>query len=132
MVHNTPYSLGYVELIYALQNHMAYGAVKNAAGQYIQASTNSVSAAAAATANAMPDDFRVSLTNAPGAGAYPIASLTWLLIPEVSPDPAKGKILKDFLAWMLQHGESEAAASSYAPLPSAVATKVAGAIQMLK
>ncbi len=132
MVHNTPYSFGYVELIYALQNHMAFGAVRNASGNFIRASTQTVSAAAAATAKAMPDDFRVSITNASGADAYPIASLTWLLIPIQSPDPAKGKILKDFLQWMLQYGEIEAAASAYAPLPPLVAMKVADAIQYLK
>lgn len=132
MVHNTPYSFGYVELIYALQNHMAFGAVRNAAGNFVTASPESVSAAADAAAKSMPDDFRVSLTNAPGREAYPIASLTWLLIPINSPDPAKGKILRDFLQWMLQFGEQEAAASAYAPLPQAVAMKVAGAIQYLK
>lgn len=132
MVHNTPYSFGYVELIYALQNHMSFGSVKNAAGNFVRASSSTVSAAAAATANTMPDDFRVSITNAPGADAYPIASMTWLLIPLNSPDPAKGKILKDFLQWMLQYGEAEAAASAYAPLPPAVAMKVAGAIQYVR
>ncbi len=132
MVHNTPYSFGYVELIYALQNKMAFAAVRNASGNFVRASTETVSAAAAAAAKSMPDDFRVSLTNAPGADAYPIASLTWLLIPVNSPEPAKGKILKEFLQWMLQYGEPEASSSAYAPLPPAVAMKVAGAIQYLK
>ena len=131
MVHNTPYSFGYVELIYALQNHMAFGAVKNSSGNFVRASTQTVSAAAAGLARTMPDDFRISLTNAPGADAYPIASLTWLLVPLRLQDPVKGKVLKDFLQWMLQYGEPEAAAIAYAPLPSAVAAKVAGAVQYL-
>ncbi len=132
MVHNTPYSFGYVELIYALQNRMPFAAVRNASGNYVRASPDTVSAAAAATAKSMPNDFRLSITNAPGANAYPIASLTWLLVPLQSPDPAKGRVLKDFLQWMLQHGEAEAAASAYAPLPAEVAAKVAGAVQYLK
>lgn len=132
MVRNSPYSFGYVELIYAVQNKMSYGVVKNAAGKFIKASTETVTAAAAGAAKNMPNDFRVSITNAPGAEAYPISSFTWLLIPLQSPDAAKGKVLKDFLHWMLEHGEAEAAALTYAPLPKPVAMKVSGAIQYLK
>lgn len=131
MVRNSPYSFGYVELIYAAQNKMLYGQVKNAAGKFVKASTASVTAAAAA-APKMPDDFRVSITNAPGEGSYPIASFTWLLIPLQSPDPAKGKVLHDFLVWMLDHGEQEAAPLSYAPLPKPVADKVRGALNYIK
>ena len=132
MVRNSPFSFGYVELIYAIQNKMSYGTVKNPAGKFVKASTDTVSAAAAGAAKNMPNDFRVSITNAPGADAYPIASFTWLLIPTKSPDAAKGKVLRDFLQWMLEHGESEAAGLAYAPLPKPVASKVAGAINYLK
>ena len=132
MVRNSPYSFGYVELIYAIQNKMAYGTVKNPAGKFVKASTDTVSAAAAGAAKNMPNDFRVSITNAPGADAYPISSFTWLLIPVKSADPAKGKVLRDFLQWMLEHGESEAASLAYAPLPKPVEVKVAGAINYLK
>lgn len=132
MVHNTPYSFGYIELIYALQNHMAFGPVQNRSGQFVRASTESVSAAAASMAQSMPDDFRTSITDVRGDNAYPIASLTWLLVPLQSPDPAKGKALKDFLQWMLQYGEGEAAASAYAPLPPAVSAKVAAALRYLR
>ena len=132
MVRNSPFSFGYVELIYAVQNKMEFGVVQNAAGKFVKASTESVSAAAAGAARNMPNDFRVSITNAPGAGSYPISSFTWLLIPLQSADPAKGKALKDFLHWMLEHGESEAAGLTYAPLPAAVAQKVNGAINYLK
>ena len=124
MVRNSPDSFGYVELIYAEQNHMAFGLVRNAAGNWIKASTDGVTAAAAADANEMPADYRVSITNAPGADSYPISSFTWLLIPEQSQDPAKGKVLHDFLEWMLDHGESEAADMTYAPLPAPVIARV--------
>jgi phosphate transport system substrate-binding protein len=124
MVRNSPDSFGYVELIYAVQNHMAYGLVRNAAGNWIKASTAGVTAAAAADASDMPADYRVSITNAPGADSYPISSFTWLLIPEQSVDPAKGKVLHNFLEWMLDHGESEAASMTYAPLPAPVIARV--------
>jgi phosphate transport system substrate-binding protein len=129
MVRNSPYSFGYVELIYAVQNHMLYGVVKNAAGRWVKASTATVSAAAAGAAKSMPADYRVSITNAPGADSYPISSFTWLLIPEPSKDAAKGKVLHDFLEWMLDHGEAEAASMTYAPLPPAVVKMVRKTIQ---
>jgi phosphate transport system substrate-binding protein len=124
MIRNSPYAFGYVELIYAAQNHMPYGLVKNPAGNWIKASTQTVSEAAAGAAKSMPADYRVSITNAPGANSYPISSFTWLLIPIQSKDPAKGKVLHDFLEWMLDHGEAEAASMTYAPLPPAVVTRV--------
>jgi phosphate transport system substrate-binding protein len=123
MVRNTPYSFGYVELIYALQNHMSFGLVRNAAGRYLKASTAGVTAAAAADAKQMPADYRVSITNAPGPDSYPISSFTWLLIPQHWDDAAKGRVMVDFLNWMLDHGEEEAAGMSYAPLPAAVAAR---------
>jgi phosphate transport system substrate-binding protein len=120
MVRNSPFSFGYVELIYAKANNMEYGYVRNPAGKWLQASTDGVTAAAAGAAKNMPADYRVSITNAPGADAYPISSFTWLLIPIKSDDPAKGKVIKDFLTWMLDKGEAEANQMTYAPLPKSV------------
>jgi phosphate transport system substrate-binding protein len=124
-------SIGYVELIYAVQNKISYGSVKNPAGEFVKASLDSVTAAAAA-APKMPPDFRVSITNAPGKGSYPISSFTWLLIPAQSKDPAKGKILADFLNWMVTDGQKMTAALSYAPLPESVSEKVKEAIKQVK
>jgi phosphate transport system substrate-binding protein len=124
MVRQTPGSMGYVELIYALSNNMSYGAVKNASGKFLQGSPEGVTAAAAAAAKTMPADYRVSITNAPGAASYPISSFTYLLIPLKFADPAKGAAVKEFLNWMLEHGESEAAGMHYAPLPPQVQTMV--------
>lgn len=132
MVRQSPYSFGYVELIYALQNKMSFGTVKNAAGKFVLASTDGVTAAAAAAAKTMPADYRVSITNAPGATSYPISSFTWLLIPTHSSDAAKQKVLADFLKWMLDHGESEAASLSYAPLPKQVQDMVRKSITQIK
>ncbi|WP_263366024.1 phosphate ABC transporter substrate-binding protein PstS [Edaphobacter bradus] len=131
MVRQTPYSFGYVELIYALQNKMAFGAVKNAAGKFVKASTDGVTAAAAASAKAMPADYRVSITNAPGATSYPISSFTWLLIPTHG-DAAKTKTLTAFLTWMLDRGESEASSLSYAPLPKQVQDMVRKTVSQIK
>src|ERR1051325_10281400 len=121
-IQQTANSIGYVELIYAIQNKMTYGKVKNASGEFIQASLGSVTAAAAAMKD-MPEDFRVSITNAPGKGVYPISSFTWLLIPSKISDPAKKKAIKDFLAWMLVDGQKMTAALDYAPLPKVVIDK---------
>lgn len=124
-------SIGYVELIYAVQNNIPYGSVRNAAGAFIKASLESVTAAAA-SAPKMPADFRVSITNAPGKDAYPISSFTWLLIPAQSKDAAKGKILADFLNWMVTDGQKMTSALAYAPLPDNVAAKVKDAIKQVK
>ncbi len=124
MVRNSQFSFGYVELIYAEQNKMAFGLVRNAAGKYVKASTDGVTAAAAAEAKAIPADYRVSITNAPGANSYPISSFTWLLVPQHFDDAAKGKVMVDFLNWMLATGEGEAASMTYAPLPKPVADRV--------
>jgi len=131
MVRQSPNSFGYVELVYAVQNKIPYGLVKNAAGKFIKASTDSVTAAAAGAAKNMPADYRVSITNAPGADAYPVASFTWLLVPTHG-DAAKTKVLTDFLGWMLDHGESEAAALTYAPLPKQVQDMVRKSIAAIK
>jgi phosphate transport system substrate-binding protein len=120
MVRQSPNSFGYVELIYALQNKMSFGSVKNASGKFVKASTDGVTAAAAAAAKTMPADYRVSITNAQGAASYPISSFTWLLVPTHSTDATKMKALKGFLNWMLDHGEGEASGLSYAPLPKQV------------
>ena len=124
-------SIGYVELIYAVQNKIPYGTVKNSSGNFVKASLESVTAAAA-SAKSMPADFRVSITNAPGKDAYPVSSFTWLLIPEKSKDPNKGKILADFLNWMVDDGQKMTAELTYAPLPDTVATKVKAAIKQVK
>jgi len=121
LVKQTPNAIGYVELIYAVQNNIDYGTVKNKAGKYIKADMASVSAAAADVK--MPKDYRVSITDAAGAKAYPISSFTWLLVFEKDPSP-KGKIVHDFLEWMLAQGESMAPSLSYAELPPSVKSMV--------
>jgi phosphate transport system substrate-binding protein len=131
LVRQTPGAIGYIELIYAEQNHMGFGLVKNAAGNFVKASLESTTAAAASMKD-MPSDFRVSITNPPGKDAYPIASFTWLLIPLQSKYPAKGKIITDFLNWMVDKGESMAPQLTYAPLPQNVAAKVKQAIKEVR
>jgi phosphate transport system substrate-binding protein len=123
-------SIGYVELIYAVENKITYGSVKNAAGNFVKASLEGVTEAAA-SAPAMPADFRVSITNAPGKTAYPISSFTWLLIPEQTKDPKKGKIIADFLNWMVTDGQKMTTQLSYAPLPASVVEKVKAAIKQV-
>jgi phosphate transport system substrate-binding protein len=124
-------SIGYVELIYAVQNNISYGSVKNAAGNFVKASLESVTAAAA-SAPKMPADFRVSITNAPGKDAYPISSFTWLLIPAQAKDASHSKILADFLNWMVTDGQRMTAALSYAPLPEGVVQKEKEAIKQVQ
>ena len=131
MIRQLPGAIGYVELIYAMQNNITYGSVKNAAGNFVRASLESVTAAAASSPK-MPPDFRVSITNAPGKDAYPISSFTWLLIPQQSKDPAKGKVLADFLNWMVTDGQKMTAALAYAPLPESVVQKEKEAIKTVK
>jgi phosphate transport system substrate-binding protein len=131
MIRQMQGGIGYIELIYAVQNKIDYGLMKNAAGTFITASLESVTAAAA-SAKSMPADFRVSITNPPGKDAYPISSFTWLLIPEKSKDAAKGKILANFLNWMVDDGQKMTANLTYAPLPENVAEKVKGAIKMVQ
>jgi phosphate transport system substrate-binding protein len=130
MIRQMDGAFGYVELIYALQNHITYGAIQNAAGEWLKGSLEGATAAAGSVKQ-MPADFRVSITNAPGKDAYPIASFTWLLIPVQAKDQAKGKILVDFLTWMLNDGEKMTAQLNYAPLPDSVATKVREAIKQV-
>jgi len=122
-IKNAPNSIGYVELIYAVSNNIPYGSVKNSSGNFVKADLAGVSAAAAAAAKTMPDDFRVSITDPPGKTAYPIASFTWLLIPEKFSDAAKRDAIKGFLTWMLADGQNYAEQLSYAKLPKEVVAK---------
>jgi phosphate transport system substrate-binding protein len=123
LIKQTPNSFGYVELIYAIQNSMPYGRVKNSSGALVKADLASVTAAAAGAAKDMPADFRVSITNAPGKTAYPISSFTWLLVPEKFSDASKRDAIKGFVSWMLADGQNYAEALSYAKLPKEVVAK---------
>jgi len=131
LVKQTPSAIGYVELIYAIQNHMAYGKVQNADGKFVKADLASVTAAAAGAAKSMPDDFRVSITNAPGPVTYPISSFTWLLIPAQFTDTTKRDAIKDFLKWMLTDGQDYNESLSYAKLPQPVVAKEEKAISLI-
>jgi phosphate transport system substrate-binding protein len=131
LIKQTPNSIGYVELVYAVQQKMPYADVKNASGKFVKASFESVTAAAAA-AKEMPADFRVSITNGMGAGVYPISSFTWLLVPTEIKDATKKKAITDFLAWMLTTGQKDCVGLSYAPLPKAVVAKEQKQIALIK
>ena len=132
LVKQTPNSIGYIELIYAVQNSISYGKVQNVAGKFVKADLAGVTAAAAAAAKEIPDDFRVSITNAPGATAYPISSFTWLLIPAQIPDATKRDAIKGFLKWMLEDGQKYNEGLSYAQLPKAVIAKETKAISLVQ
>lgn len=132
LIKQTPNSIGYVELIYAANNKIAYGAVKNATGSFVRADLAGVSEAAAGAAKTMPDDFRVSITNSPGKNAYPISSFTWLLIPAKFTDTAKRDAMKAFLKWALTDGQKDAEELSYAKLPKEVVAKELKAIDQIQ
>jgi phosphate transport system substrate-binding protein len=132
LVKQTPGSIGYVELVYALQNKVPYGSVQNAAGEFVKASIPSVTAAAAAAVKAMPKDFRVSITNAPGPGVYPMASFTWLLLYENPKDKAQSKVMVDFMKWALTDGQKFATDLGYAPLPAEVVKLEMAALATVK
>jgi phosphate transport system substrate-binding protein len=132
IVKQTPNAIGYVELIYAVQNKVPYGAVRNAAGVFVTAELAGVSAAAAGAAKNMPADFRVSITNAPGKTAYPVSSFTWLLIPSRIADAAKRDAIKGFLKWMMTDGQNFAEPLAYAKLPKEVVTKELKAIATIQ
>jgi phosphate transport system substrate-binding protein len=132
LVSQSPGSIGYVELIYALQNKISYGAVQNAAGEFLTASVPAVTAAAAGAAANMPPDFRVSITNAPGKGAYPISSFTWLLLYEGPKDKAQAKIMVDVAKWALTDGQKYCADLGYAPLPPNVVKMEMAALAKIK
>jgi phosphate transport system substrate-binding protein len=131
LIKQTPDSIGYVELIYAIQNNMPYALVKNSSGDFIKASLAGVSAAAAGAASNMPDDFRVSIVNAPGKGAYPISSFTWLLIPAQIQDAGKRDAIKAFLNWMMTDGQNDCEGLAYSKLPAAVVAKEKKQIAMI-
>jgi phosphate transport system substrate-binding protein len=131
-VKQTPGAIGYVELIYAIQNKMAYGKVKNSSGAFVKAELASVTAAAAGAAANMPADFRVSITNAPGKTAYPISSFTWLLVPSKIADAAKRRDIVAFLTWMIGDGQKLTEALAYAPLPAPVVAKEKAAIKQIQ
>jgi len=131
-IKQTPNSIGYVELIYAVQNNIPYGTVKNSSGTFVKADLGSVTAAAAGAAKDMPEDFRVSITNAAGKSAYPIASFTWLLIPQKIQDAGKRDAIKGFLKWMMTEGQNSVEALSYAKLPKEVVAKEEKAISKIQ
>jgi phosphate transport system substrate-binding protein len=132
LVKQTPYSMGYVELIYAVQTRLPYASVRNSAGMFVKATLEGVSAAAASVAASMPDDFRVSITSPGGANAYPIASFTWLLIPARIEDPAKRTAIKNFLTWMMAAGQEYCEPLAYAKLPKEVVAKETKAIALIQ
>jgi phosphate transport system substrate-binding protein len=131
MVKQTPGAIGYVELIYAVENKMSFAQLKNDAGKFITASFDSVTAAAANSKDLSPD-FRGSITNAPGAGSYPISTYTWLLIPSQIPDASKKKAVVSFLNWMLGPGQKDAQPLSYAPLPKKIVELEKKQIDLIK
>jgi phosphate transport system substrate-binding protein len=132
LVQQTPGAIGYVELIYALQNKIAYGSVKNADGNFVRASLETVTAAAASSEGKMPEDFRVSITNAAGKNAYPIASFTWLLFYQDPQDKPKAKAMVDFMKWALADGQKYCADLGYAPLPASVVKLELEALKKIK
>jgi phosphate transport system substrate-binding protein len=132
LVKQTPDSIGYVELIYAVQNNVPYGTVKNSSGTFVKADLASVTVAAAVVAKTMPDDFRVSITNPEGKTAYPVSSFTWLLIPAKFQDAAKRDAVKGFLKWMLTDGQAYNEPLSYAKLPKEVVEKELKAISKVQ
>jgi phosphate transport system substrate-binding protein len=132
LVKQTPGSFGYVELIYAIQNKIPYGSVQNMDGEFVKSSLESVTAAASVAAKQMPKDFRVSITNAPGKGVYPISSFTWILLYESPSDKQRSKIMVDFMKWALTDGQKFAAELGYAPLPAEVVALEMEALKRIK
>jgi phosphate transport system substrate-binding protein len=132
LVKQTPGAIGYVELIYAIQNNISYGDVQNNDGKFLRASLETVTEAAAGAAKAMPKDFRVSITNAPGANAYPISSFTWMLFYESPKDKQRARIMVDFFEWAITDGQKYCAGLGYAPLPKEVVTLEMEALKRIK
>lgn len=132
LVRQTPNSIGYVELIYAIQHELRYGAVRNAAGNFVKADLASVTAAAAGVADSANSDFRVSITNAPGKDAYPIATFTWLLLSDEGQQNARRSAVVEFLRWALTSGQKQCSSLGYAPLPAAVANQELLVLNTLK
>lgn len=132
IVQKTPYSIGYTELTYAVQNDLSYGSVQNSSGKFVKADFSSVTAAAAGATNAMTNDFRVSITNAPGPDAYPISSFTWMLVPSIITDDSKREAIISFLRWGLTKGQEFLQPLHYAPLPAPIVAKEEAAISNIK
>ncbi|HEY6065187.1 MAG TPA: phosphate ABC transporter substrate-binding protein PstS [Thermoanaerobaculia bacterium] len=132
LTKQTPGGIGYVELIYAIQNKIPFGTVQNMAGEFVRASLESVTKAAAATKGKMPPDFRVSITNAPGAGVYPVSSFTWLLFYENPKDKRAARVMTDFMRWALHDGQKYCADLGYAPLPDEVVTMEMEALKKIR
>jgi len=132
LVKQQPGAIGYVELLYAIQNQIPYGKVRNSAGEFVKADLASVTAAASAFSKSMPEDFRISITNAPGKAAYPICSFTYLLVPTKIADAGKKQIIKNFLTWMLNDGQKDAEPLSYARLPKEVVAKELNQISQIQ
>jgi phosphate transport system substrate-binding protein len=132
LVKQTPGAFGYVELIYATQNRIAYGAVQNMAGRFLKASPATINAAAMAGAKSMPRDFRVSITNAPGGDSYPISSFTWLLLYEAPRDKARARVMVEFVRWALTEGQKSCEALGYAPLPQSVIAMELEALKQIR
>ncbi len=132
IVSQTPGAIGYVELVYALQNKISYGSVQNMNGKVVKASVESVTAAAAAAATKMPADFRVSITNAPGDDVYPISSFTWILLEKDPKDKVQSKVMVDFMKWALTDGQKFAPDLGYAPIPKNVVDMELKALTQIK
>ena len=131
-VKKQPYSIGYLQLTYAIENHVQFGRVQNALGQFVKADSGSITAAAAGTATNMPQDFRASITNVADEAAYPISSFSWLLVPSKISDPAKQQAVVGFVRWILTDGQKLAAPMNYAPLPADVAQRVLKAVSRIQ
>lgn len=131
LIKQQPGSIGYVELIYAEKNKLPYGKIKNKAGEFVKADLASVTAAAAGFST-IPDDLRISITDAAGKGAYPVSTLTWLLVPSKFSDPAKGKAIAEFLKWAITAGQNSVEALSYSKLPAAIVAKEQKLIPSIK
>jgi phosphate transport system substrate-binding protein len=132
LVKQTPGSIGYVELIYALQNKIDFASVQNPKGEFVKASPDAVTKAAASAAASMPADFRVSITNADGEGAYPISSFTWVLLYESPADAMRSRLMVDFMKWALTDGQAFATELGYAQLPKNVVDLEMSALQRIK
>lgn len=132
LIKEDPFSIGYLQVTYAVEGHVQYGLVQNATGEFVKGDSAGITAAAARTATDMPSDFRVSITNASDADAYPISSFTWILVPEHVADPAKREAIVNFLRWVLTDGQRFAAPLHYAPLPGDVADRVQKAVDRIR
>lgn len=130
-VKQVPGALGYVELAYGITNKLPAASIRNQAGKLVEPTIESTTAAAAGAAKSMPDDFRVSITNPPGADVYPIASFTWLLVYKDQPNERKGRALVKFLWWAIHDGQKHPAALLYAPLPAPVVKQIEAKIKQI-